>query len=175
MYGKVYDNVLFRQETGWDPVGLARGQPEAVLKKYRDAELLHGRMGMLAVAGILAAEKFHPVFPDASGTAHEQLARVNELVPAFKWFALGHIIINEALRTPKFDIENRGDRLWEGEEPGNYGWDPLNLMPKTEDAKAVRSNQEVNNGRLAMVAALGMLAEEQLTGKPIADKIIPNM
>jgi len=33
MYGKVYDNVLFRQETGWDPVGLARGQPEAVLKK----------------------------------------------------------------------------------------------------------------------------------------------
>jgi len=49
--------------------------------RYRDAELLHGRMGMLAVAGILAAEKFHPVFPDASGTAHEQLARVNELVP----------------------------------------------------------------------------------------------
>lgn len=64
-------------------------------------------------------------------------------------------------------------QLWADEEPGAYGWDPLSLMPKTEEAKLVRNNQEVNNGRLAMVAALGMLAEEALTGKPVADKIIP--
>jgi len=33
----------------------------------------------------------------------------------------------------------------------------------------------VNNGRLAMVAALGMLAEEAKTGQPIADKLFPNI
>jgi len=111
MYGKVYDNVIFRQEHGFDPMGLAKGQPPAVLAKYRDAELLHGRMGMLAVAGILLAEKFHPVFPSASGTALQQWDEVNRLVPAFKWFALGHVIVNEAFRTPKFDITHRADRV----------------------------------------------------------------
>lgn len=82
---------------------------------------------MLAVAGILLAEKFHPVFPDVGGTALQQWDKVNELVPvsdyhprtqknktlrqAFKWFALMHVVINEAFRTPKFDINNRGDRV----------------------------------------------------------------
>jgi len=173
MAGKVYDNVLFKQEAGWDPLNLAEGKPKEVINKYRDAELIHGRMAMAAVAGILMAEKFHPVFPEISGTAHEQLAAVFEKVPAFRWFALMHIWINEGLRLYKFDIEKRGGALKSGEVPGDYGYDPLNLMPKKPDAALVRQNQEINNGRLAMVASLGMIADEQITGQPIADKLIP--
>merc|ERR1712217_371023 len=49
--------------------------------------------------------------------------------------------------------------------PGDYGWDPLGLKPK--DAKAFKElqNKELNNGRLAMLAAAGILAQEAVTGK----------
>mmetsp|Transcript_25570 Transcript_25570/g.61607 ORF Transcript_25570/g.61607 Transcript_25570/m.61607 type:complete len:82 (+) Transcript_25570:299-544(+) len=56
-------------------------------------------------------------------------------------------------------------------EPGAWGFDPLGLMPKTAEGKKQRQAQELNNGRLAMLAALGILAEEAKTGMPIADKI----
>jgi len=61
--------------------------------------------------------------------------------------------------------------LKDGKEGGNYGFDPLSLMPKNADAAEKRKNQELNNGRLAMLAALGVLAEEAKTGVPVADKL----
>jgi len=33
MAGKVYDNVLFKQEAGWDPLNLAEGKPKEVINK----------------------------------------------------------------------------------------------------------------------------------------------
>jgi len=51
--------------------------------------------------------------------------------------------------------------------PGDYGWDPLGLKPKTEkDLKALQ-DKELNNGRLAMLAVAGILAQEQVTGKGV--------
>merc|ERR1712023_585315 len=147
--GKVYDNVLFKNEAGWDPAGYSVDAAPEVVKHYRDAELTHGRIAMAAIAGILAAEKWHPFFPTIGGTAHEQLAAINEMYPAFKWFAIAHIWINEALRLYKFDISTRGDRLLPGEEPGDYKYDPLKLYPKTEAAQNQMKTREVNNGRLA--------------------------
>jgi len=49
----------------------------------------------------------------------------------------------------------------------DYGFDPLNLKPK--DAAELKTLQikELNNGRLAMLAAAGILAQEMLTGKVI--------
>jgi len=49
-------------------------------------------------------------------------------------------------------------------EPGNLGWDPLNLKPKTADELKAMQTKELNNGRLAMIATAGMLAQELATG-----------
>jgi len=32
-YGKVYDNMLFREENGWDPMGLARNVDPATVDR----------------------------------------------------------------------------------------------------------------------------------------------
>merc|ERR1711933_296009 len=49
----------------WDPAGFATDLPEGRLLFYREVELKHGRVCMLASLGILVAEKFHPLFPEA--------------------------------------------------------------------------------------------------------------
>eukprot|EP00566_Odontella_aurita_P025418 CAMPEP_0113570084 /NCGR_PEP_ID=MMETSP0015_2-20120614/24768_1 /TAXON_ID=2838 /ORGANISM="Odontella" /LENGTH=126 /DNA_ID=CAMNT_0000472817 /DNA_START=264 /DNA_END=640 /DNA_ORIENTATION=- /assembly_acc=CAM_ASM_000160 len=41
----------------WDPLGFAEKADDALLKKYREAELTHGRVAMLAVLGFLVGEK----------------------------------------------------------------------------------------------------------------------
>mmetsp|Transcript_93975 Transcript_93975/g.287549 ORF Transcript_93975/g.287549 Transcript_93975/m.287549 type:complete len:92 (+) Transcript_93975:3-278(+) len=45
-------------------------------------------------------------------------------------------------------------------EPGNFG-DPLGLGQYDEDMR----NKELNNGRMAMVSALGIIAAELVSGK----------
>jgi len=83
---------------------------------------------------------------------------------------MAHVHGQEGLRYSE-RYESLG-KLKEGQQPGVYGWDPLNLGKHlTEDEKAARNAQELNNGRLAMVAALGVLAEEARTGVPVAQKL----
>ena len=46
------------QPTGFfDPLGFAGKADEATVKRYREAELTHGRVAMLATVGFLAGEK----------------------------------------------------------------------------------------------------------------------
>merc|ERR1711953_1179441 len=46
----------------FDPAGFSADIPEGKLLFYREVELKHGRLCMLASLGILVAEKFHPLF-----------------------------------------------------------------------------------------------------------------
>merc|ERR1719440_1261589 len=46
----------------FDPVGFSTDVPEGKLLFYREVELKHGRLCMLASLGILVAENFHPLF-----------------------------------------------------------------------------------------------------------------
>lgn len=40
----------------WDPVGLSDGADPEDIKKWREAEIKHGRVAMLASVGVLVAE-----------------------------------------------------------------------------------------------------------------------
>ena len=44
--------------------------------------------------------------------------------------------------------------------PGDLGFDPLGLKPKTEAELDVMKTKELNNGRLAMIGIAGMLVQE---------------
>ncbi|CAN0439100.1 unnamed protein product, partial [Scytosiphon promiscuus] len=50
--------------------------------------------------------------------------------------------------------------LREDYTPGDLGFDPLGLKPKTEAALATMQTKELNNGRLAMIGIAGMLVQE---------------
>eukprot|EP00471_Norrisiella_sphaerica_P000747 CAMPEP_0184485308 /NCGR_PEP_ID=MMETSP0113_2-20130426/6927_1 /TAXON_ID=91329 /ORGANISM="Norrisiella sphaerica, Strain BC52" /LENGTH=222 /DNA_ID=CAMNT_0026866703 /DNA_START=214 /DNA_END=882 /DNA_ORIENTATION=+ len=179
MPGLVYDQRIFLQKDGWDPFRFAEEADETLLNRYRDSELVHGRTAMLAILGQLVAERYHPFMPEATGTAWEQFVAVNEKYPAFGLGFLLHVATQEIFRNSQyFDGDIRKGLIGEfdlkdGVEPGTYGFDPLGLMPKDPEAAQKRKSQEINNGRLAMVASLGLLAEEGKFGSPIVDKIIP--
>jgi len=56
---------------------------------------------------------------------------------------------------------------YECKELADYGFDPLNIKPEDPEELKILENKELNNGRLAMVGAAGMIAQELVTGKSI--------
>ncbi|KAJ1388260.1 hypothetical protein B484DRAFT_409676 [Ochromonadaceae sp. CCMP2298] len=46
----------------FDPLGLSAGKTEGELKRFREAELKHGRVSMVAFLGIMVGEAFNPFF-----------------------------------------------------------------------------------------------------------------
>merc|ERR1712146_473935 len=82
-----------------DPLKFSKDKPAYTVDRYRDAEIVHGRMSMLAIAGMLLAEVYHPLFPKATGTAYEQMLKVGEVTgPMFLFGWAIHMHMQEAQR-----------------------------------------------------------------------------
>jgi len=161
----------------FDPLGLAEGKDAGTLKKYREAELQHGRVSMLAVVGMLVTEEpieYHPLFEAGVkdiGPAIRHLDEVRAVSPIFfELFAIiiGSLELNRALKGWEPPGENaRFQDLKDEYEPGDVGFDPLGLKPDDpEELKAMQS-KELQNGRLAMLGAAGFIAQELVNGKEI--------
>merc|ERR1712125_113938 len=68
----------------FDPFGFTKDLPVQEIKRYREAEVTHGRVAMLATLGYLVAEPFHPFFNgEISGPANRHLGQVQEQYPFF--------------------------------------------------------------------------------------------
>jgi hypothetical protein len=74
--------------TGYfDPIGFCRyGNTLSDIKRYREAEVQHGRVAMLAAVGYLAGEAIHGPF-SLTGPANDQLQQLP--LPAFIVLTLG--------------------------------------------------------------------------------------
>ena len=163
----------------FDPLGFAAKADEATMKRYREAELTHGRVAMLAVVGFLVGEKVEgsSFLFDAqiSGPAITHLAQV----PVVFWAALiGAIGYAENARATIGWVEpenvpfDRPGLLREGYVPGDIGFDPLNLKPEDAEELKVLQTKELQNGRLAMLAAAGFMAQELANGKGIVENLL---
>merc|ERR1711937_115189 len=62
------------------------------------------------------------------------------------------------------EFSGMGPSASESRAPGDFGFDPLNLKPGSAAELKEMQNKELNNGRLAMLAAAGMIAQEYATG-----------
>ena len=51
--------------------------------------------------------------------------------------------------------------------PGDLGWDPLGVKPTNAAELKAMQTRELNNGRLAMIGAAGMIAQELATGQKL--------
>merc|ERR1712071_121533 len=68
----------------FDPLGFTDGLSINEIKRYREAEVTHGRVGMLATLGYLVGEHFHPLFNgEVTGPANTHLAQVQTIAPFF--------------------------------------------------------------------------------------------
>ncbi|CAM9670760.1 unnamed protein product [Pylaiella littoralis] len=150
----------------FDPLGLADGANVKDVKLWREAELKHGRVAMLAALGILVAEEYHPFFmgPDYIGPAVDHFQEISAQYPEFWAFSLlgmafiEYNTITTAYASPSVVTGEGG--LKEDYSPGDLGFDPLNIKPKSQEALEVMQTKELNNGRLAMIGVAGMLVQE---------------
>merc|ERR1719251_236742 len=163
----------------FDPLGFSKNIPVTQVKRLREAEILHCRVGMLATVGYLVGENFHPLFGGAiSGPANTHLAQVQEVAPFFFAWLVGSILTCELgrarigwvepIKAMTYNQENGikgtfGAVLRGNYYPGDIGFDPLGLKPTDPKEFAEMQTKELNNGRLAMLAAMGMMVQEQVT------------
>ena len=150
----------------FDPANLLADQSKDEVYRWREAELTHGRVGMLASAGFLVQENFHPLFSGDNGPAIEQIP---QLPPAL-WFGMTlGIGIAESLRIQKgwanpYEKMDNVQSLKDGYYPGDLGFDPLGLKPEDPAELRIMQEKELSHGRLAMLAAAGFMAQEAVTG-----------
>ena len=142
---------------------------ESDVKRLREAEVMHGRVAMMAFVGYIMGEAVTPltgksfIMPTVvSGPANSHLAQIiGEQPIAFFAFVcaiglaeirraqIGWVSPDEALFTLRDDYY-----------PGDIGFDPLGIRPDTPEAFATEQCRELSNGRLAMIAVAGLCAQE---------------
>merc|ERR1712182_158244 len=147
----------------FDPLGFSTTTTAGKLLFYREVELKHGRVAMLAALGIVVGEQFHPLFGgdiDVPAAFAFQQTPLETFWPA----VVAAIAIPEIYSVFTFQEPGlKGATQWtirEDHEPGNLGFDPLGLKPKDPKELKDMQTKELNNGRLAMSAAAGMIAQE---------------
>ena len=160
----------------FDPLGFAADADLDKVKQYREAELQHGRVAMLAVVGFLATEQpfeFHPLFETANkdiGPAIRHLDEVRAVAPIFFEIlvvVIGALELNRALVGWIKPTEVKKQVLNDDYFPGDVGFDPLGLRPSDETEFIALHTKELQNGRLAMLGAAGIVAQELVNGKEI--------
>ena len=155
----------------WDPLGFSYRADEDTIARYREAEIIHGRVAMLAVVGILVGEmvaqskgcKIH-------GPAITHLTQVSR---GFWPVIIAFIGAAEVTRA-EIGWEDPADcpvdqpgLLRQDYLPGDLGFDPLNLAPIDDDEFWWMQTKELSHGRLAMIAVTGFVAQELVDGKGI--------
>ncbi len=141
---------------GFDPVGFSNWID---VRWLREAELKHGRICMLAVAGIVVAEFVHlpgDVHNVGPLAAHDAAVKLGAMWQILIWTSLFEVFSTKAVIQM---LEGSG------RAPGDFGFDPLNFSKgKSDAAKQDLATKELKNGRLAMIAFSGIVTQAVLTG-----------
>ena len=135
----------------WDPLGLSKDIDEDTFAFYRLAELKHGRVCQLAVLGYIFPEILRFPGEIAPGISFDSipngLAAV-EAVPALGWFQMIFLIgfVDYQLTT---------------EGSASPFTSPQGVKSFKSDEEALKAtNQELNHGRLAMLAMLELFRHD---------------
>jgi len=174
-------------DAGFDPLGLAnfdlslgsaldkKRSAALVLQDYRDAELKHGRLAMLAAVAFPLQEKLNPILAaqlrwpnlvaETGGLSPSVLNGGLEQGPIpgaiVTFFVLMSLVEAQGLRIKKSD---GADWL-----PGDYG--TLRIAEKGTEQFFSLQEGEIWNGRIAMIAILAYVVQEAVTKVPTINTI----
>jgi light-harvesting complex I chlorophyll a/b binding protein 4 len=150
----------------WDPLGFSTGVTEGKARFFREVEIKHGRVAMLAAVGFLVAEQFHPLW-GGNVDVPSYIAFQETPLQSFWPLVVAAIAVVEVFSV--FTFQNpAGSEPWTirvDHQPGDLGFDPLGLKPSDPAALKQMQTYELNNGRLAMIAAAGMIFQETFVTK----------
>jgi len=147
------DEIGVISPTGFfDPLGFSNDATPEKFARYRELEIKHGRISMLAIVGYVVPEFYRwPGDVDLHGTAFADIPNGLDALsglPAVGWAQIFGII---GL------VETEG--LWK------YSVGEPDLPP---DVLAKRQTQELQHGRLAMIGILELLHHDIVTdGEPL--------
>jgi len=138
----------------WDPLNLS--STEALIEKYTAAEVKHGRISMIACLGYVMPEVFR--FPGCEG--YENGLKALSSIPLEGWVQLVvFIAAHEVFLKPRAGGMGSYDF--------GFGTEVLEGIPA--DELEYRQTSERNNGRLAMVAIMGLMVQDGMFGSsPLA-------
>jgi len=150
----------------FDPLGYCSDDDVTAgkVRFFREAELKHGRVAMLASFGFLVAEQFHPLF-GGDIDVPSYIAFQETPLQAFFFPTVLSLAVFEIFSI--FSFENPKDGLWtikEDHSAGDFGFDPMGLKPTNPAELAEMQTKELNNGRLAMIGIAGMVGQELASG-----------
>merc|ERR1711939_833798 len=167
---RAFENELGVQEPVgfWDPAGFTADGSVENFARRRQTELKHGRVSMLATMGYITPEitgKFPGYLSPGLGVKFADVPNGLAAIGKVSWEGWGQIIgycfFCEFKAGYDADVNRR--------TPGDMGWRPPLLATDDPDTKARRLNAELANGRLAMVAIIGMFFQDGLTGSAWGD------
>lgn len=146
----------------FDPLGLSNYVDPRFLA---EAEIKHGRICMLAALGMLVQEQFTfptPYFPKMlpidAHNVYIQTGGMAQIMIA--------IIVFEAFSCYALKETMEGKRA-----PGDFGFDPLGLGKDPAKYKTFQEN-EIRNGRLAMIGVGGMITQMQVYHQGPIDQLL---
>jgi len=141
----------------FDPLGFAKGKDEAEFRNLRVAEIKHGRVAMMASIGMVI-----PHFWKAPGFEGVP-SGVGALFTSEGGAGFAALFLGAGLHELV---------LWKDDpfkDAGDFG-DPFGFAKEIN----VDRNYEINNGRMAMIAVLGQIVAEVVTGKDAVNQLIQN-
>merc|ERR1719403_158500 len=149
----------------WDPLGFASDNDEVAFKRRRSVELKHGRVCMAASIGYIVPYyyKFPGYLSPSDGVKFEDVPNGRAAlgkVPALGWV---QIIFFAGIVEGAFGVTDD----YKNGTPGDYGWKVITSDDPAEKEKKLSA--ELANGRLAMVAIIGMFFQDGLTGSAWGD------
>merc|ERR1712228_97333 len=152
----------------FDPAGFCKGQSEGKIRFYREVELKHGRIAMLASLGFLVAEQFHPLW--GGGIDVPSYIAFQETPLQVFWPIVVFVIACIEVFSVFSFQSPFGNEPWTirvDHVPGDLGFDPLSLKPTGAVELIEMQSKELNNGRLAMIGIAGMVVQELVTGNKL--------
>ena len=154
----------------WDPLGFSKDLDIEVFKRRREVEIKHGRVSMFATMGYIVPEyfKFDGYLSPSNNLKFADVPnglKAISVVPKEGWAQiLAFAAFLELVANKKTS------------EPGNYGKGNLGLgylglgnSVQDPTLRAKKLNAELANGRLAMMAIIGMFFQDGLTGSAWGD------
>lgn len=158
-------------DVGFDPLGFAKNSDD--LMKYREAEVKHARLAMLAAAGwplsevfdkkIAAAMNLDPLLDGSDRVPSLLNGGLGKVSPAYWIACIGVAAMIDIFGQLRMKNERGNDYI-----PGDFG---LRLgYPADVEKQQWMQLAEIKNGRLAMIAVFGFAIQEFVSKQGVVDE-----
>jgi hypothetical protein len=166
-------------DVGFDPAGFTNVMPRPGLiggngarsiKWYREAEITHARVAMLAALGWIFPELTGiNLFEKYGGSLDDPISLFGQIPEQGKYQIISLIAVVEHIRIKRVIF---GDFPAGDTGLGQGGWNPF-AFDYTAEEFYNKQTQEIKNGRLAMLGISGMFSQALVTGKPLLAQLTP--